>query len=98
MPGWVAAGLVFLLSRGRGFAGAADFISRGHPLACEPARLLMKRNARRQQGKVSLELFEEAFHLVRSAPSVALASYYLGTLPFVLGLLWFWTDMSRSPF
>ena len=58
----------------------------------------MKRNARRQRGKASLEMFEEAFHLVRSAPSVALASYYLGTLPFVLGLLWFWTDMSRSPF
>ena len=58
----------------------------------------MKRNARRQRGKASLEVFEEAFHLLRSAPSVALANYYLGTLPFVLGSLWFWSDMSRSPF
>lgn len=58
----------------------------------------MKRNTRRLQGKASLEIFEEAFHLVRSAPAAALASYYLGTLPLVLGLLWFWADMSRSPF
>lgn len=58
----------------------------------------MKRDTRRLQGKAGLELFEEAFHLLRSAPATALASYYLGTLPLVLGLLWFWADMSRSPF
>ena len=58
----------------------------------------MKRDARRLQGKASLELLEEAFNLLRSAPTTALAGYYLGTLPFVLGALWFWSDMSRSPF
>lgn len=58
----------------------------------------MKRGARRDQGKPSLELVEEALHLVRSAPAATLAMYYLGALPFVLGALWFWADMSRSPF
>ncbi|HWW02259.1 MAG TPA: DUF4129 domain-containing protein [Candidatus Acidoferrum sp.] len=58
----------------------------------------MKPNARRLRGKASLELLEEAFHLLRSAPTTALASYYLGALPFVLGSFWFWADMSRSPF
>ena len=58
----------------------------------------MKREARRHQGKPSLELVEEALHLVRSAPAATLAMYYLGALPFVLGALWFWADMSRSPF
>lgn len=58
----------------------------------------MKRAERGQQGKGSLELIEEAVHLLRSAPLSAAASYYIGALPFVLGLLYFWTDMSRSAF
>jgi hypothetical protein len=53
---------------------------------------------RRQQGKGALELIEEATHLVRTAPAAALAAYYLGAIPFVLGLLFYWADMSRSPF
>ena len=36
-------------------------------------------------------------HLLRSAPGWLLSVYYLGTVPFVLGLLYFWADMSRSP-
>ncbi len=50
------------------------------------------------QGKGSLELIEEATQLVRTAPAAALASYYLGSLPFVLGALYFWGDMSQSAF
>jgi hypothetical protein len=57
----------------------------------------MKR-ARRQQGKGSFDLIEEATHLLRTAPVATLAVYYLGAIPFVLGLLYFWADMSRSPF
>jgi hypothetical protein len=57
----------------------------------------MKRDPQRQ-GKGWLELIEEAIHLLRKAELSALATYYLGTLPFVLGLLYFWADMSRSPF
>jgi hypothetical protein len=58
----------------------------------------MKRAGLRQRGKRGLELIEEAVHLLRMAPGAALAGYYIGSLPFVLGLLYFWADMSRSPF
>jgi uncharacterized membrane protein YuzA (DUF378 family) len=57
----------------------------------------MKR-ARRQEGKGSFDLIEEATHRLRTAPVETLAVYYLGAIPFVLGLLYFWADMSRSPF
>jgi Domain of unknown function (DUF4129) len=53
---------------------------------------------RRQPGKGAFDLIEEAVHLLRTAPAATLAVYYLGAMPFVLGLLYFWTDMSRSPF
>jgi len=53
---------------------------------------------RRQQGKGSFDLIEEATHRLRTAPVATLAVYYLGSIPFVLGLLYFWADMSRSPF
>jgi len=56
------------------------------------------KSAPRQQGKGAIELIEEATHLLRTAPAAVLAGYYFGTLPFVLGLLYFWADMSRSPF
>jgi hypothetical protein len=58
----------------------------------------VKREHIRQRGKESLELIEEAIHLLRLAPSSCLALYYSGTLPFVLAALYFWADMSRSPF
>src|ERR1017187_8171024 len=56
----------------------------------------MKR-PQRQSGKNAFDLFEEATHLLRTAPAATLAVYYLGAIPFVLGLLFFWADMSRSP-
>ena len=49
-----------------------------------------------QQGKGPLELIEEAVHLLRLAPVSVLSVYYVGSLPFVLGVLYFWADMSRS--
>ena len=55
--------------------------------------------SRRQfQTKGALEWIEEATHLLRTSPLGVLAAYYIGALPFVLGLLFFWADMSRSPF
>lgn len=57
----------------------------------------MKR-VRRQQGRGAFDLIEEATHLLRTAPAATLAVYYLGAIPFVLGLLYFWAEMSRSPF
>src|SRR5438876_3569642 len=52
----------------------------------------------RQLDKGAIELIEEAVHLLRRAPVAILASYYAGALPFVLAWLYFWADMSRSPF
>ncbi len=57
----------------------------------------MKRSGR-QLDKGAIELIEEAVHLLRLAPIAILASYYAGGLPFVLASLYFWADMSRSPF
>ena len=57
----------------------------------------MKRS-RHQDGKPALELVEEGVHLLRAAPASCLAAYYLGSIPFLVGLLFFWADMSRSAF
>jgi len=57
----------------------------------------MKRAQSRQQGRNAFDVIEEATHLLRTAPIATLTTYYLGTIPFVLGLLFFWADMSRSP-
>ena len=54
----------------------------------------MKKRA--AQDRPALDLMEEAVHLLRSVPLECFASYLLGTLPFLLGLLYFWTDMSWS--
>lgn len=48
--------------------------------------------------KSGIELTGEALHLLRTAPTGVLASYYLGSIPFVMGLLYFCSDMSRSAF
>ncbi len=56
----------------------------------------MLRRKRRLDEKPVVDLVEEAFHLVRHAPAPALVAYCLGSLPFVLGLLYFWSDMARS--
>jgi hypothetical protein len=58
----------------------------------------MSRRVKRRDGKGALELIEEAVHLLRLAPAGVLATYYVGALPFVLGLLYFWADMSRGAF
>jgi hypothetical protein len=56
------------------------------------------KSKRRQEGFGVFDLVEEATHLLRTAPAATLAAYYLGAVPFVLGLLFFWADMSRNPF
>jgi hypothetical protein len=55
-------------------------------------------NPKRRSDKSAFELIEEAVHLLRQAPSAVLATYFLGALPFVLALLFFWADMSRDAF
>jgi hypothetical protein len=58
----------------------------------------MKSTQRRRQGKGAFDLIEEATHQLRTAPAATLAAYYLGAIPFTLGFLYFWADMSCSPF
>jgi len=57
---------------------------------------MMKKRALRTEPR-ALVLVERAIHLLRRNNWVALAEYFLGTLPFVLGLLYFWSDMSENP-
>ena len=52
----------------------------------------------KQNGKPALEILEEAVHLLRSMPAAALCLYFIGALPFVLGCLYFWADMSQGVF
>jgi hypothetical protein len=55
----------------------------------------MKRKSRGRSGKSAVDILEEATHLLRANASL-LAPYYFGSLPFILGLLYFWTDMSTG--
>ncbi len=50
----------------------------------------------KQHRKGVVLLLEEAVHLLRKTPLFLLSSYLIGTLPFLLGLFYFWADMSRS--
>jgi len=43
----------------------------------------------------AIDIIEEAVHTLKAHPS-GLVAYYIGSLPFVLLLLYFWTDMSRG--
>ncbi|MGD2013853.1 MAG: DUF4129 domain-containing protein [Desulfobacterales bacterium] len=55
----------------------------------------MKTNSKKHY-KSAIRIIEEAVHLLRSSPGRLLAGYYTGSVPFVLGLMYFWADMSRS--
>ena len=46
--------------------------------------------------KGAIELCEEATVLLRCAPIETWSYYFAGTLPMVLGLLYFWSDMTRG--
>ena len=62
----------------------------------EHMKKIIRKN--RQTGPGALQLVEEAFHVLRTVPFAFLIPYYLGTMPFLLALLYFWNDMSRSAF
>ncbi|MCP4746702.1 MAG: hypothetical protein GY874_11275 [Desulfobacteraceae bacterium] len=44
-----------------------------------------------------LALAEQAVHLLRQKAGTALMEYYIGSLPFALALLYFWSDMATNP-
>ncbi len=56
----------------------------------------MSRKISKSKGKGALDIIEEATHVIRLMPARLFTVYYAGTLPFVLGFLYFWTDMSKS--
>ena len=46
----------------------------------------------------AIDILEEAVNLLRSAPLPAVVAYLAGAIPFILALLFFLNDMTRSPF
>ena len=58
----------------------------------------MNRKKLRFQEKNPIEIVEEAFHLLRLSPVSNIGCYYIGSLPFMLGALYFWADMSKSAY
>lgn len=58
----------------------------------------MSRRPVQQEGPSPLEWVETAVRLLRSAPPGALLCYYFGSASCLLGLLYFWADMSRGAF
>ena len=56
----------------------------------------MKRRRHPETTLGGLDLLEEAVHALRLASAATLLCYYVGAVPFVLALLFFWSDMSRS--
>jgi hypothetical protein len=46
----------------------------------------------------AVQTADEAVHLLRTAGPRPLAAWCIGTVPFVLGFLFYWEEMSRSPF
>ncbi len=49
-----------------------------------------------QRSPETLDLLEEALAILRRSPLADTLLYYVGSVPFVLGLLYFWTDMSHN--
>ncbi len=54
--------------------------------------------SKKGQGPGGIALVEEVVSLVRRLPFTVLATYYIGTMPFVAGLIAFWATMLQSPF
>ena len=49
-----------------------------------------------QRAPETLDLLEEALYILRCSRLSDMLLYYFGSVPFVLGLLYFWTDMSHN--
>lgn len=56
----------------------------------------MKTVRPQSHGEGALDLVEAAIHLLRQTPIATHLVYHLASAPFVLGLLWFWSDMTRG--
>jgi len=58
----------------------------------------MKRDFLRDHGKNGFEVIEEAFVLLRNCPLTVLSLYFVGSAPFVAGVLVFWSQACHDPF
>ena len=58
----------------------------------------MKRRELQRSGRPASDLLEEAVRLLRAAPPAAWLAYFAGTVPGMLGALYFLSDMSRSAY
>ena len=58
----------------------------------------MKRRDLQRSGRPASDLLEEAVRLLRAAPLTAWLAYFAGTVPCMLGALYFLADMSRSAY
>ncbi len=58
----------------------------------------MKRRDLQRSGRPASDLMEEAVRLLRAAPLSAWLAYFVGTVPCMLGALYFLSDMSRSAY
>jgi len=58
----------------------------------------MKRRELQLSGRPASDLLEEAVRLLRAAPLTAWLAYFTGTVPCMLGALYFLADMSRSAY
>lgn len=59
---------------------------------------LVRRRRKRRKETSSLQILEEAFHLLRTAPASALWTFYIGTVPFVALAMYFVADLSSNNF
>lgn len=57
----------------------------------------MRQHRQATTERPALELAETALWLVRNAPRSAPAVYYLGSLPFIAGMVAFWAHMAGNP-
>jgi len=55
-----------------------------------------RRVKKRKSEIAAMQILEEAFHLVRTADAATFWRYYLGAVPWAVGLLYFVADMGRS--
>lgn len=58
---------------------------------------MSRKNRTTEKAVNAVDIIEQATSLLRSAPLETIAVYYIGTIPFITALVWFWADMSRSP-
>lgn len=87
--------MVLLLLYGSGPVITSRYVSQRHILAIRAVET-MSRNSGTPVSD-TFEQVESATQLFRLAPVSDHLTYYTGTLPFILGLLFFQTDMSLNP-